>query len=561
MAGNNSSLPPTAALRKRLSQPGPVLIAGAHSALSAKLVEEAGFDGIWASGFEISASRAVPDANILTMAESLEAARQMAEAVRIPVIADCDNGFGNAINVIRTVQDYERAGIAGICIEDNIFPKRCSFYAGVKRELATVEEHAGKIRAAVDARRNPDFVVIARTEALIAGWGLEEALRRARAYADAGADLCLIHSKSKDFGELKAFTERWDRKVPLVSVPTIYKDTTASELERHGFKVVIFANHALRSSVKAMQETLAELKREQKPGAVDKRIVPLEEIYRLVGVPDLNANEKTYLPAGTQDVRAIILAAGADKDLLPLTQDRPKCMLDVKGRTILDRQVELLNSFGIKDICVVRGYRKDAIDLPNLQYVDNNDYETTGEVASLFAASDHLKGRVLVLYGDILFERSVLEKLFQSEAEVSLVVDRSWCEHRGNGAGAGKPDLVCLSNPSTAGARQINLDGPTAVKSIGRKLDPQQADAEFIGLAMFSPEGTEKLLSVRNILAEHPNGKPFGEAPEAKRAGMTDVVSHLLAKGGRVAGVEIYKGWMEVDSFEDYRRMWADTAK
>src|SRR5688572_3422854 len=159
-----------------MARPGPIVIIGAHNGISAKIGEEAGFDGLWASGFEISASYAVPDANILTMAESLSAAKMMNDAVKIPVVADCDNGFGNAINVIRCVEEYERTGIAGMCIEDNIFPKRCSFYAGVKRELPPVEEHAGKIRAAKAVQRDRDFVVIARTEALIAGWGMEEAL-------------------------------------------------------------------------------------------------------------------------------------------------------------------------------------------------------------------------------------------------------------------------------------------------------------------------------------------------------------------------------------------------
>ena len=126
-------------LRDRLKQPGPIIAVGAFSPLAAVLAEEAGFEAIWASGFEISASNAVPDANILTMAEQLDAAKRVARRVDIPVIADCDNGFGNAINVIRTVRDYEADGIAGMCFEDNIFPKRCSFYAGVKRELVSPE--------------------------------------------------------------------------------------------------------------------------------------------------------------------------------------------------------------------------------------------------------------------------------------------------------------------------------------------------------------------------------------------------------------------------------------
>jgi phosphoenolpyruvate phosphomutase len=163
-------------LRELMARPGPIVIMGAHNGLSGRIAEEAGFDGLWASGFEISASWAVPDANILTMAESLGAAKMMNDAVRIPTVADCDNGFGNAINVVRCVEEYERAGIAAICIEDNVFPKRCSFYAGVRRELSDVEEHAAKVRAAKATQKDRDFMVIARTEALIAGWGMEEAL-------------------------------------------------------------------------------------------------------------------------------------------------------------------------------------------------------------------------------------------------------------------------------------------------------------------------------------------------------------------------------------------------
>lgn len=553
----NGSIP---SLKAKLGRKGPALIAGAHSALSAKLVEEAGFDGVWASGFEISAARAVPDANILTMAEVLDVGAQMADAVDIPVIADCDNGFGNAVNVIRTVREFEANGIGGICIEDNIFPKRCSFYAGVKRELATPEEHAGKVRAALDARRSEDFVVIARTEALIAGWGLDEALHRARTYADAGADYVLIHSKAETCEELKAFSQRWDRETPLVAVPTIYKNTHADELDALGYRVVIFANHALRSSIKAMQGVLADLKRDQRPAAADPYVVPLDEVYRLVGVNQMKEQEKSYLPAGTADVRAIILAAGADKALLPLTEDRPACMLDVKGRTILERQVDQLNALGIKDIAVVRGYQKGAVNLPNLRYYDNDEYESTGELASLMTAREYLKGRVLVLYGDILFERHVLEKLLQSPAPFSIVCDRSWTEHRGgDGELPTRPDLVQLRNPSVNGARRIDLEGATGVTRIARGIAPQEADAEFIGMMMLDPGATERLLGTWDRLMESRNGRPFYEADSVRKGALTDLLAHLLESGEEIAGVEIYKGWQEVDSFEDYRRMWAGT--
>lgn len=288
----------TARLRSLLRAPGAVVAVGAHDALSARLIEAAGFPVVWASSFTVAAAqRAMPDVNLLTMTENLEVARHINDAVTVPVIADCDNGYGNAINVLRTVEEYEKAGIAGICIEDNVFPKRCSLYPGVRRELATVEEHAGKIRAARRARHDPDFVIIARTEALIAGWGMGEALARAAAYAEAGADAVLVHSRAPTADEVLQFMRRWERDTPVAVVPTLYPSVRLEELESAGVKLVIFANQVLRGAVKGMQETLATLARTRHLEAVAPHIVPLEEIYELVRVAQFRADEAEFLPA------------------------------------------------------------------------------------------------------------------------------------------------------------------------------------------------------------------------------------------------------------------------
>src|SRR5207249_1114185 len=364
-----------AKLRELMRRPGIIKTVGAHDALSAKLIEEAGFDAIWASGFGISASlKCIPDGSFLTMTEQLEITKNIVEAVRIPVIADCYTCFGNALNVMRTVQDYEKAGIAGICIEDNVFPKRCSFYAGVRRELVSIDEHAGKVRAAKSAQASPDFVVIARTEALIAGWGQEEALRRAEAYAGAGADAVLIHSKSPTFDELRAVARQWSGPVPLV--------------------------------------------------------------------------------------------------LLPLIQDKPKCLLDIKGKTILERQIAALNEVNIKDIAVVRGYQKEKIAFPNLRYYDNDRYEDTGELTSIFCAEQELKGRCLLLYSDIIFETGILLKLLKSPADITIVVDLAWADQRKLPRPHFKPDLVFLDNPPVTGYRFVPPDGPNRLVKIGQHLDP-----------------------------------------------------------------------------------------
>src|SRR6476646_4743251 len=436
-------------LRALLQRPGIIKTIGAHDALSAQLIQLAGFDAIWASGFAISASlKCIPDASFITSSEQLEVERNMAEAITIPIIADVDTGYGNALNVMRTVNEQERAGVAAICIEDNVYPKRCSFYAGVRRELIPVEEHCGKIRAAKAAQTVPDFVVIARTEALIAGWGQEEALTRAEAYAQAGADAVLIHSKSKTFDELRTVYRLWSGQVPLVVVPTIFDQTTAEDMEQAGAKIIIYANQPVRAAIRAMKETLALIRKDTRPGAANDRIVTLPEVYDIVGVPQMEQDEKAFLPVGGEKITAIIPAAGFEKQLLPLIEDKPKCLLDIKGKTILERQVATLNESNIKEIALVRGYKKEAITLPNIRYYDNDRYEETGELFSIFCAESELKGRTILLYGDIIFETAVLEKLLKSPADISLVVDLAWFDQRQRGTTAPhiKPDLVSLQN-------------------------------------------------------------------------------------------------------------------
>jgi phosphoenolpyruvate phosphomutase len=531
-------------LRERLGRPEPVLIAGAHTGLSAKLVEEAGFDGVWASGFEISASHGVPDANILTMREALDAAEQMARVIDIPIVADCDNGYGNAINVIHTVREYERAGIAAICIEDNIFPKRCSFYAGVRRELAEPEEHAGKIKACLDTRTDDDFLIIARTEALIAGWGMEEALLRGRMYADAGADMVLIHSKSPSPAEVLEFASHWDRETPLVCVPTIYKETTAQTLGEAGFKLIIYANHGLRSSIKAMREAFRRIMDEKRASAADELVVPLTDVYGLIGVDDMKREEKCYLPAGGAQVGAIVLAAGASPELGDLTADRPKAMLDIKGKTILARQVEALNAAAIKDVAAVIGWKHEAVDLPNLKtYVVE---ETSGELDSLMAAADGIEGRTVVLYGDLLFDRSLLERLLQADGDVVLVVDRAETPERAH------RDLVETSTPPETSGRF--LPGSDVVKRIGVDLDG--ANGEWIGMLMLSPEGAKRFREHYETLAKSHGDRPLHQAKTLHEAALTDFLQSLIDAGLEVRTVDTYKGWMEVDTFEDYRRAW-----
>lgn len=534
-------------LRQLLADPKKtIVITGAHNGLSAKLVEEAGFDGVWASGFEIATSHAVPDANILTMDDTLRAAKDMNDAVGIPVVADCDNGFGNAINVIRTVQEFERAGIAAICIEDNQFPKRCSFYSGVKRELESVEEFAGKIRAATQARKDPDFVVIARTEAVIAGWGVDEALTRANAYADAGADMVVIHSKSPDPGEIAEFARRWQRPVPLIAIPTIYKDTSVDDLSKMGFKLVIFANHAIRSSIKAMRETLATLRQSNVAASVEDRVVPLTDVYQVVSLSIMKEQEAAFLPKAPPPTKALILAAGAPHHGLE-QEGTPVCLLDVKGKTILDRQRELFASMGISSLALVRGYGADRIAVPGMRTYDNAAYATTLNAASLLVAAQELDGPIVISYGDVIFNREILQQMLERRADVTVAVDHSWRERyaANQEVRPGTELVVTERTPAITNGYLVDIDR-NRVTAIGAGVDPAKANAEFIGLVRCSERGAKLLAEVcRDLQAR--DAKAFAALRFA------DVLAELLVRTIAVETLDVSKGWIDVDTLLDYR--------
>lgn len=278
-----TALSKASALREALHGDAIVRAVGAHDGLGAKLVEDAGFDAIWASSFEASASRGVPDASLVTMTEYLDGAESL-NLTRLPVVADCDTGFGGPMNVAYAVQRFESRGIAAVCIEDKLFPKINSF-ADHEHPLVPAKEFALKIQAGKDAQASEDFLLIARTEALVAGRGVEEALERAHTYADADADAILVQSKSERPDEVLEFAAAWDRPVPLIAVPTSYPQVTEQTLREAGFGMVIYANQALRAAVRSMRQMLNDLSTAGCAAAVEPSIASMSEIFRLQGMP------------------------------------------------------------------------------------------------------------------------------------------------------------------------------------------------------------------------------------------------------------------------------------
>jgi methylisocitrate lyase len=283
----------TTRLRELLREPGILMAPGAHDAFTARLIEQAGFGACYMTGAgTVAALLGLPDVGLITMTEMVMNARYIARAVSIPLICDADQGYGNAVNVMRTVREYEAAGAAGIHLEDQIFPKKCGHMEG--KALVGLDEMVGKIRAACEAREDPDFVIIARTDSR-AVEGIEAAIRRANAYAEAGADLVFPEApQSRE--ELARFAR--EIHAPLLANMTEFGKTPlvpATELERMGYRIVIYPASALRVAHRATQELLAHIKRAGSQEAFLDRMAHRQELYELVGLPAVHEAERRFM--------------------------------------------------------------------------------------------------------------------------------------------------------------------------------------------------------------------------------------------------------------------------
>ncbi|MGH9474893.1 MAG: isocitrate lyase/phosphoenolpyruvate mutase family protein [Terriglobales bacterium] len=559
-------------LKELFQRPGLIRLIGAHDALGAKLAEISGFDGVWASGLEISAARAVPDANILTMSEFLAAGQAMASSVSIPVVADCDTGFGNSNNVIYMVKAYEAAGVAAVCMEDKLFPKVNSFIPG-RQDLASVAEFVGKIMAAKNAQRSSEFMVIARVEALIAGWGQDEALRRAHAYAAAGADAILIHDKGKTPDAIIKFARAWDFSAPLVVVPTTYYSITAQELTDLGIKMAIYANHGLRASIRSMLETYESILDTGSTAAVEDRIAPMKLVFDLQGMPQYKRDEEAFVRTHGGKMRAIIPGSGDhlnEYSMKDIAAELPMGMLDVHGRPLLMRQAEVMNQASVRDITFVAGYRREKVAVDGVKVAENPRWAETGEMVSILAGDqpENYEGKSLVAYSDILFDGDALGKLLKREEDIVLLVGRT--HNQARHTASHKLDLVALVDPVVRVPTERALDSgsPARVARIGKNLPPAEADGEFTGLALFSAQGWKRLRE-RYAEVSHPHAQPvhdgtsaaataprqepFHEAAAAARASLTDMLQELIDQGQPVYAVQVSSGWLEIHSFADYK--------
>jgi phosphoenolpyruvate phosphomutase len=528
----------SAQLRQMLQSPRLEFLMEAHNGLSARIVREAGFGGIWASGLSISAQFGVRDNNEASWTQVVDVLEFMADASDLPILLDGDTGYGNFNNMRRLVRKLEQRGIAGVCIEDKQFPKTNSFLNGERQPLADMEEFAGKIAAGKDTQSDPNFSIVARVEALIAGWGMDEALRRAEAYRAAGADAILIHSKLSKPDEIVTFAREWARRLPLVIVPTKYYSTPTDVFRQAGISTVIWANHLVRSAVSAMQSVAKEIHESQTLVNVEDRIVSVNEIFRLQDADEYTAAERLYLSATGTSRSAVVLAASRGRGLEAITTDRPKVMLPIAGKPLLRWLIDGFKKEGINDITVVGGYRADAIDTAGIKLVVNEQHAETGELTSLACALDGLDTDTVISYGDLLFRSYVLRDLVETKADFSMVVDSlpTGVSNRT------VRDFVYCSRGDDRGL----FGTPVLLERVTGDADGgHQPQGRWIGMLNVSRQGLVRLKAVLAALRTRADFHSFD---------MPVLMNALVAEGAAIEVLYVHGHWRGVNDLEDFRQ-------
>ncbi|GJM30392.1 MAG: phosphoenolpyruvate mutase [Cyclobacteriaceae bacterium] len=529
----NDKLKKTTQFKNMINSNELEFIMEAHSGLSAKIVEEQGFKGIWGSGLSISAALGVRDNNELSWTQVLDMVEFMSDATSIPLMLDGDTGYGNFNNVRRLIRKLEQRQVAAVCIEDKLFPKTNSFIGGEAQPLADIDEFAGKIKAAKDSQSDDDFCVVARLEAFIAGWGLSEALRRAEAYMEAGADAVLCHSKRNDSSEIEQFMKEWAGRLPVVIVPTKYYSEPTEKFRNLGVSMIIWANHNLRSSMTSMQKTTSTIFTDQSLINVEGSIKGVSDIFRIQGADELKEAEAKYLPTQGKLVNNIILAA-SQGNMGDLTKDKPKTLLNVKGKTILSSQIEEFNRIGIKDITVVRGFGKELVNYSNIKTVDNDIYHSTKELYSLFLAIEEIKENTVISYGDIIFKQYILNELLNDPNDITLIIDADIQP------GGDARDWVENSKPYS---KRI-YDESVEFKFMSSDMEESGIHGEFIGLWKVNSKGSNLVKETLIELSEEENFKQMTCAD----------LFNKISEDHPIAVRYINGSWLDVDTIVDLQK-------
>jgi phosphoenolpyruvate phosphomutase len=510
----------------------------AHNGISARIAEQAGFKGIWGSGLALSAQFGVRDSNEASWTQVIDMLEFMSDVTTIPILLDGDTGYGNFNNMRRLVKKLEQRDIAGVCIEDKQFPKTNSFIDGERQPLADIDEFSGKIKAGKDSQRDDDFCIVARVEALIAGWDMQEALRRAEAYHAAGADAILIHSKLSHPQEVLTFAKEWASRCPLVIVPTKYYSTPTDVFRKANINLVIWANHMIRAAIVAMENVSKQIYEQESLANVEDQIASVNKIFSLQGAEELSQAQSRYLTQ-KQETHSIVLAASRGNGLHELTENMPKVMLSIGGKSLLRRLVDEFKKQSINKITVVTGYKSETVDVSGINVCENTEYENSSELASLACATQAFNDKMLIMYGDLLFRGYILNDLLNSEGALVVVVDSMLETTHISGA----PDYVYCTQ-----ADDRSLFNPEVfIKHVSEQKDNKlgEPNGRWIGMLKVDSTGRQWVEQALEELQGKGNFKSLT---------MPDLLNHLVQQGRKIHVHYINGHWLDVNSLDDIDR-------
>ena len=526
-----------ARLRALLQSPRLEFILEAHNGLSATIVERAGFQGIWASGLALSAQFGVRDSNEASWTQVVDMLEFMSDATSVPILLDGDTGYGNFNNMRRLVRKLEQRAIAGVCIEDKQFPKTNSFIDGEKQPLADIDEFCGKIKAGKDSQRDDDFCIVARIEALIAGWGMDEALRRAEAFHGAGADAVLIHSKLSRPDEIVEFARRWEQRCPLVIVPTKYYSAPTEVFRKAGISLAIWANHMIRASIASMERISAQIMEEESLTGIEDQVAAVEHVFALQGADELSRAQDRYLrrAASTQ---ALVLAASRGNNLYELTEERPKAMIKVGGAPLIRHLVNELRRQSVHAVTVIAGYQAEKLRGDDYDLLVNEQYEDSGELATLACAAEQFSDDMIVTYGDLLFRGYIVRDLLECPGDLVAVVDSAL-----DAPISGTPDYAYCSRLDD---RSLFM-ADTTLKFIAekKKLDIGEPAGRWIGMFKVNAVGRGWL---ERGIAE------LRQREDYMRLSIPDLLNHLVESGRAIRVHYISGHWLDVNTLDDLGR-------
>lgn len=546
-------------LKEILHEKGLVRIIEAHNGISALVGDRANlqshgeiieYDGFWESSLTDSASKGLPDVEIVGLDSRIATINEIMEVSRKPVIVDGDTGK-SPMEFEFMVRRLERLGVSAVIIEDKVFPKRNSLDLSARQTLEEPELFAQKIRRGKKEALTDDFMVIARLESLIAGTGLADALDRAETYIRAGVDGIIVHSHKDSPDEILAFAEAYQplcQKLgirPLLGcIPTTYNLITDLELADHGFNIVIHANHLLRSSYKAMEETASSILAHDRSFEAELLCAPTSKIFDVVGLNQVTNQDHIYDEA--QRYSVIVPAAGMDQ-MLP---ESPKSMIDVCGQTILDHQIERIHKAGLTNnrFVVVRGHEGAQFTREDVEYYENDKYLESHSLYSLFCAESAMHDGFLLVYSDVLFDETLIQRLLGQTGDIVLLIDNSYRYHTHDVDK--RLELVISGRQYRSHPRSLLVDSPVTITRIGKDIPKQESDYEFVGIALFSAKGAEILRSVYRT-AKTQGASPFHESPNFGKAAIVDIFQEIMDQGFPVLGIEVSTGWIEIHNRQD----------